>query len=198
MALRDRMQSPDNKGRFTYRCLPIRTPCDPRLGPKGASDERRARRARHDRSPAAGAVSAAAGEVGKGASDNGLFRLYCYRGPLRTNGTAKRKAVTLRRVFHPQLHCGPAGKRVDFSRGVIQLELTRSPAAGGRSPCARSSTDVLAALPGAAAGAAVDPRRPACLRGRRGPGPARATSGSTTAGITSPAGSSCGAAAWPR
>jgi hypothetical protein len=32
MALRDRMQSPDNKGRFTYRCLPDTV--DPR-GPKG-------------------------------------------------------------------------------------------------------------------------------------------------------------------
>jgi hypothetical protein len=32
VALRDRMQSPDNKGRFTYRCLPDTV--DPR-GPKG-------------------------------------------------------------------------------------------------------------------------------------------------------------------
>jgi hypothetical protein len=32
MALRERMQSPDNKGRFTYRCLP--DTIDPR-GPKG-------------------------------------------------------------------------------------------------------------------------------------------------------------------
>jgi hypothetical protein len=33
MALRDRMQSPDNKGRFAYRCLPDTV--DPR-GPKGS------------------------------------------------------------------------------------------------------------------------------------------------------------------